>query len=294
MQHLMGLASDPWIFIPLILLFFGEYLPFSEPLWHAAGERFRVLGDWFVESYESRLYSETDQPADDKKISLKLDSFFARILFFLLSALVVILLELFWELGFRGISRSFERSGVASHVRRWIRGLPGWGVLLLFVTPFFLMELIGIFALGAFVSGFIWFGLGLYLIKVLFFIPVHFILHTGKAQLMAIPWFRRRYDIATGTLDWFKTTQSYTRMHNFATTIKAYFRAVRERFYQSLSLLKKAFEHEELLDPECESIRRKILASAQEVIRREELYERFFRCVDRHLQRPAQHKRKRV
>jgi len=289
MQHLLELAGNSWVVTPLLLLLWGEYIPFSAPLWRSIGRIGKRAGSWFVNRYEPRLYPETDRSAEKSRITLKLNNFFARILFFLLSALVVILLELFWELGFKGISRSFERSGAALHARRWIEALPAWGVLLLFITPFILMELLGIVALGAFVSGHLWLGAGLYLAKVLLFIPVHFILHTGKRELLSIPWFERRYRIVTDTLDWFKTTQSYHKAAQLIQTVKAYIKAAKERFRQNITLLKKAFEHEDLLDPTCEAIRQKILTSDDETIREEKLYEKFFHCMEQHLQESAHH-----
>jgi len=145
------------------------------------------------------------------------------------------------------------------------------------------MELIGIFALGAFVSGHFWVGLGLYLFKVLFFIPVHFVLHVGEAQLMAIPWFKRRYDIIIATLDWFKRSQTYVKIHNISESIKAHIHAVKERFAQTVLLLKKAFEHDDILSPECEEVRQEIVKSSEESISKEALYKKFFDCIDRHI-----------
>jgi hypothetical protein len=269
--------------IPLFILFFGEYIPFTELLWQKIGLKIKKFGEWFLDSYENRLYPEKEEWIEEKRVSLKLNNFFARIFFFAFSAIVVIFLELFWELGFKGITRSLERSRIAQWSEIQIRELPNWAVLVLFGAPFIFMELIGIFALGAFVSGHFWVGLGLYLFKVLFFIPVHFVLHVGEAQLMAIPWFKRRYNIIIATLDWFKRSQTYVKIHNISETVRAHIQAVKNRFSQTVILLKKAFEQDDILSPECEAVRQEILKTSQEEVSKQNLYKRFFDCIDAHI-----------
>ena len=283
MHHLIELLTNPWIMTPLFILFFGEYIPFSGWLWRKIGLKLKAFGEWFLSSYENRLYGDKEEWVEDKKVHLKLNNIFARILFFTLSAVVVIFLEIFWELGFKGITRTFERSGIAHWSEIRIRKMPNWAVLALFGAPFIFMELIGIFSLAAFVSGHLWMGIGLYLFKVLFFIPVHFVLHVGEAQLMAIPWFKRRYDIIIAILDWFKRSQTYVKVHNLSETVKAHILAVKNRFSQTIILLKKAFEHDDILSPECEAVRQEILAAPQESNERKILYEKFFNCVNSHL-----------
>ena len=283
MHHLTELLTNPWIMVPLFILFFGEYIPFTRLLWQKIGLKIKKFGEWFLDSYENRLYPEKEEWVEEKKVSLKLNNFFARIFFFAFSAIVVIFLELFWELGFKGITRSLERSRVAQWAETEIRKLPNWVVLILFGTPFIFMELIGIFALGAFVSGYFWLGIGLYLFKVLFFIPVHFVLHVGEAQLMAIPWFKRRYDMIIATLDWFKRSQTYVKVHNISETVRAHIQAVKNRFTQTVTLLKKAFEQEDILSPECEKVREEILLASDNKAR-EVLYKKFFDCVNEHIE----------
>jgi len=284
MDHIIALLTNPWIMIPLFILFLGEYIPFTKLLWQKVGIKLKNFGEWFLEKYENRLYSEKEEWEEGKKIQLQLNNIFARILFFTLSAFVVIFLEIFWELGFKGITRSLEKSKLAQWSEKRIKELPNWAVLALFGTPFIFMELIGIFALMAFVSGHIWIGIGLYLFKVLFFIPVHFVLHVGEAQLMAITWFKRRYDMIISTLNWFKRSQSYVKIHNISETIKAYILAFKNRFTQTIILLKKAFEHDDILSLECEKVRLEILSSPIEGKQRNLLYKKFFDCVNNHIE----------
>jgi len=284
MHHVTALLTNLWIMIPLFILFFGEYIPFTKLLWQNIGLKFKDFGEWFLDKYENRLYGDREEWEENKKIKLQFNNIFARIVFFTLSAFIVIFLEIFWELGFKGITRSLERSRLAEWSEERVKELPNWVVLILFGAPFIFMELIGIFALTAFVSGHIWVGVGLYLFKVLFFIPVHFVLHVGEAQLMSIPWFKRRYNMVMTTLDWFKRSQSYVRIHNISETIKAYILAFKNRFAQTIILLKKAFEHDDILSPECEEVRVEILASPLKGEERLLLYEKFFDCVNNHIE----------
>jgi len=283
MHHVTELFTNPWVMIPLLLLLGGEYIPFTTLFWQKIGLNLKQFSEWFLDSYENRLYPNKEVWIEEKKVSLKLNNFFARIFFFAFSAIVVVFLELFWELGFKGISRSLGRSKIAHWAEHKIHTLPNGVVLILFGAPFIFMELIGIFALGAFVSGHFWLGIGLYLFKVLFFIPVHFILHVGEAQLMKIAWFKRRYTIVIATLDWFKRSQTYVKVHNISETFKAHIEAVKNRFSQTVILLKKAFEQDDILSPECEAVRKEILKKSEEEIRKQHLYKKFFNCIDRHI-----------
>lgn len=283
MDHIMTLLSNPWIMIPLFIFFAGEYIPFTKQIWEKIGIKFKSFGEWFLEKYENRLYSKKEEWQEEKKIQLKFNNIFARILFFALSAFVLIFLEIFWEFGFKGITRSLERSRLAIWSEEKIKTLPNWIVLALFGAPFIFMELIGVFALMALVSGHVWVGIGLYLFKVLFFIPVHFVLHVGEDQLMAIPWFKRRYEMVMEILKWFKRSQTYVKVHNVSETIKAYILAFKDRFAHTILLLKKAFEHDDILSLECEEVRLEVLSSPLDSKEREALYKKFFDCVNGHM-----------
>ena len=284
MHHLIELLSNPWIITLIIIIFFGEYLPFSKKLWQKIASLLHSLSQWFLCTYENRLYESKDTRLVDKKIHLKLNNIIARIFFFAISTVVVIFLEIFWELGFKGITRTLERSGFARWFERKIQQMPSWAVLILFSLPFIFMELLGIFALGAFVAGKIWFGIGLYVTKVLFFIPVHFILHVGKEKLLSIAWFERRYKMVSATLEWFKKSQTYIKIHNIIQTIKAYFYAIKQMFRRTITLLKTAFEHKDILSSQCEEIRQEILRLKKENLPLNDIYEKFFDCIDAHLQ----------
>ncbi len=291
MHHLTELLTNPWIMIPLFILFVGEYIPFSGWLWQKIGLRFKSFGEWLLSSYENGLYGDKEEWVEEKKVYLKLNNLFARIFFFTVSAVVVILLEIFWELGFKSVRKTLEQSKIAQWSEIRIKKMPNWAVLALFGAPFIFMELIGIFSLAAFVSGHFWVGAGLYLFKVLFFIPVHFVLHVGEKQLMAIPWFKRRYDIIMAILDWFKRSQTYVKIHNLSETVKAHINAFRDRFSQTVVLLKKAFEQDDILSPECEAVRQEILESASDEDAKKRLYERFFHCVNGHIEKGRKKKK---
>ncbi len=284
MHHLIDLLTNPWIIALIFILIFGEYIPFTKLFWQKLGSLFHSSSQWFLHTYENKLYAYKDTKISAKKIHLKLNNIITRILFFAISTIVVIFLEIFWELGFKGVTRTLERSGFATWSEAKIKQMPSWVVLIFFSLPFIFMELLGIFALGAFVAGHIWFGISLYIIKVLFFIPVHFILHVGKEKLLAISWFERRYRIMTDILVWFKMSQTYIKVHNFVQTIKAYINAIKQMFKRTITLLKTAFEHTNLLSPQCEKIRQEILRLKRHKLPLNDIYEKFYNCIDSHLQ----------
>jgi hypothetical protein len=283
LHHLLELISNPWVISLIVILFFGEYIPYSKTLWEKIASKLQTLSQWFLNTYEDSLYKHKESYIKDKKIKLRLNNIIARIIFFIISAIVIIFLEIFWELGFKSITKKLEKSGFASWSERKIRQLPPWAVLTLFSTPFIFMELLGIFALAAFVNAQFWLGVTLYLIKVLFFIPVHFILHVGKEKLLSITWFKIRYKLVNATLEWFKKTQTYIKIHNLIQTIKAYFRAIKERFSNTIKILKKAFEQSDILSDECEEIRQEILELREFDSTNDAMYKKFFNCIERHL-----------
>jgi len=264
----------------IVFIFFAEYLFPVKSIWQKIGIKFKVFGEWFFK-YENKLYSKKEDWIEGKEIKLKLNNFFARVLFFSVATIVVILLEIFWELGFKGISNKFEQSNFATWAEVNIKKLPNWAVLILFGLPFIGMEVIGLIAVATFISGHIWFGIGLYLFKVLFFIPVHFILHVGEEQLLQIKWFARRYNILKAVLEWFKKSQSYVKVHNISETISAYIRAVKNLFFNAVTHMRKAFEGEDILSPECEAVRQEILAKERPA---KYLYKKFFDCVNSHIE----------
>jgi len=283
LHHLVELLTNPWILTLLVILFFGEYIPFTKSLWNSVGSKTQSFGGWFIDSYEKRLYAKQELKIENKKIRLKLKNFFARVFFFAISTVVVVILEIVWELGFKGIRRTIEHSKMATWVEKKIRALPNWGVLVLFRLPFILMELLGIFALGAFISGQVLMGVIMYVVKVLLFIPVHFILHVGESQLNAIAWFKRRYDILTSVVNWFKLSQTYIKVHNITKTLKAYVAAVKEMFKDIITLQKKAFEQSDVLSPECAQVREEIIQLKKMNKETDTMYKKFFDCIDDHL-----------
>jgi hypothetical protein len=273
------------LLVILVLFLFAEYILPLDVFWKNIGLKFKTFGEWFFE-YENKLYSIKEEWQEDKEVKLKLNNFFARILFFSVATIVVILLEIFWELGFKTVSNQFSQSKFASWAEKQIKALPNWVVLILFGAPFIAMELLGVIAVTTILSGHVYFGILLYLFKVLFFIPVHFVLHVGEEQLMQIAWFKRRYDIIKAVLDWFKKSQSYVKVHNISETIAAYIRAVKDLFFNAIAHMKKAFEGEDILSEECEQIRQEILKIQKETGKRvnKEFYVKLFDCINNHIE----------
>ena len=203
------------ILVVVLVLLLGEYIPFTKKIWQTMGTKLKNFGEWVLEEYEDRLYSSKDEWIEihDKKVTIQ--NFFARVLFFITAIIVVLFLEIFWELGFKKTSDSFQKSKMATFFESHVKEMNKYVILALFGIPFILMEVLGFVALGFLASGHIVIFIGLYLFKVLFFIPVHFILHVGEEKLMDIPWFKRRYKMVMALLEWFKKSQTYVKVHNF-------------------------------------------------------------------------------
>ena len=285
MHHLLELLTNPFILSILIILFAGERLPYANLIWNKIGVKLKQFGEWFLSTYENRLYKTKTEWIEEKTVKFKIDNFFAKILFFTVATIIVIFIEIFWELGFRKATKKLEKSKIAIWSEDKIKNMHPYFVLALFGLPFIVMEFVGIIAFVAFASGNFYLGIGLYIFKVFFFIPVHFVLHQGEEQLMSIKWFRIRYNIVIELLKWFKRSQSYVRVHNISETIKSYMKAFKENFFNRVKLIKKAFDHGESLSPECQEIYDKIQLKKKnkERVNKEE-YVNFFNCIESHLE----------
>jgi len=264
----------------ILILLFGEFIPFTKIFWQKVGVKIKTLGEWFLETYENNLYSSEVEwkEGDIKKIRLK--NFFAKTLFFLIAAIIVAFLEIFWELGFKKTANKFKATKLATWFEKKVKEMNKYVVLLIFGIPFILMEGLGVFAATFLLSGHYWIFIILYAIKFMFFIPVHFILHVGEEQLMSIPWFKRRYEIVIAVLEWFKKSQTYVRIHNFMDNIGAYVKGFKKLFTNSIINMDKAFKGEDILSEECEAIRQEILSIGNP---KKELYMKFFECINSHI-----------
>ncbi len=269
-----------WIIIPLAFLAFMEYIPFTQVLWQNIGLKIKGYGEWFIENYEYRLYDSKEDWAESKTRKIQVKNFFARVVFFIVATLVVVLLEIFWELGFKKTNEKFQKSKLAHWFEEQIKDMNKYLILVLFGVPFIAMEALGVIAAGFLFTGHFWIFLGLYIIKFLFFIPVHFVLHVGEDKLMDIPWFKRRYDAIVAVLEWFKKSETYTRVHNFMENIGSYVRGFKNLFTNSVINMDKAFKGEDLLSPECEKLRLEV-ESIKKPTKAD--YKKVFDCISSHL-----------
>ncbi len=274
------------ILVSLLILLLGEYIPKSQKFWQATGNRLKKFGTWILEEYENRLYSSKEKWIEVRDKKLTIQNFFARVFFFVTAIIVVLFLEIFWELGFKKTSDSFQKSRMATFFEGHVKEMNKYLILALFGIPFILMEVLGFVAVGFLASGHIFIFIGLYLFKVLFFIPVHFILHVGEDKLMEIPWFERRYTMVMAVLEWFKKSQTYVKVHNFSENIGSYIRGFKNLFSSQVVNMKKAFEGDDLLSEECEAIRKEITQAEKKEGKEQvekALYVKFIDCINKHL-----------
>jgi len=281
------------LLVTILILLLGEYIPFTKTLWKKIGLKLKSFGEWFLENYENRLYDTKEEYRYSKEKRVRLQNFFARVIFFIAAIIVVLFLEIFWELGFKKTSQSFQKSRIADFFRKHIESMNRYVVLALFGIPFLLMEGLGVIAVGFLASGHIFTFIALYLFKVLFFIPVHFILDIGKDKLMSIAWFKRRHDMIVALLAWFKKSQTYVKVHNFTENIGAYLKGFKSLFSIQVVNIKKAFEGEDLLSQECEALRVEITALEDKLGKEQvdkALYVKFLECINRHLEENQEEK----
>ena len=269
-----------WIIIPLAMFFWMEYIPFTKTLWEKVGLKIKGLGEWFISEYENKLYQDKKDWAESTTKKIQLKNFFARVIFFAFATLVVIFLEIFWELGFKKTNEKFQKSKIALWFEEKVDNMDRYTVLLIFGAPFIIMEILGVLAAFYLVSGNWEIFVVLYTIKFLLFIPIKLILDIGKEKLMSIPWFKRRYDSIINVLEWFKKSQTYVRVHNFMENIGSYVRGFKNLFTNSVINMDKAFKGEDLLSDECEAIRLEIKNMKKPT---KADFKKFFDCINGHI-----------
>ena len=129
---------------------------------------------------------------------------------------------------FRPLMRWLSGLQVIKTVEAAIGSLPPYAVLVLFLIPLALEEVIKFYGLILLGSGHIVSGLLLYIGAHVFAILVcERIFSAGKAKLMTIGWFARLFHWLMGYKDrlvaWFKTTETYRRAERLKEQARALF-----------------------------------------------------------------------
>jgi len=282
LEHILHLFTNPFILFIIVVVFFGEYLPFSRYIWNIILKKIISFGNLIIEKYENFLYTNKEEYKEKEDINVKIDNFFLRVVFFAIAIIVVIFLEIFWELGFSNLLKYTERTSFAQKFEEKMKEYSPSTILILFLLPFAIMETMGAYAVYLFASGYLLSGLLIYILKVALFVPVHFILHKGKEKLLSIKWFERRYTLVINILKWYKQTQSYIKVHNKMEIIKGYYHSLKEIFISKVKLIKKAFEEENLLSSECRDLFNEIsIKEKNDIVVSPEEYQNFFECFKR-------------
>lgn len=282
-HHLLSTFTNPYVLVIMAIVLAGEKIPFTKVLWNKIGLKFKAFGEKLFE-WEKKIYVDEGKWVERDSKKLKINNFFIKIVIFAIATVITILIETLWELGFKRATKKFGESKMAKAFSETITKLPSWAVLILFIVPFLVMEFVGLFALAAFGLGYFFTGIGLYVFKTLFFIPVHFVLEKGKVQLLKIEWFAIRYNIVIAALEWFKKSQTYIRIHNFLEYLKSIIRALKSLIVNSTKLIKKAFDQGDLISQECQYIRNEINKQiTADGKAKPDMYKKFFLCINSHL-----------
>jgi hypothetical protein len=205
----------------LVLALFGEFiLPVS--LRKVIYEKSKSFSNFFLK-YEEKIYESKDVLVLEKEVKEKkwtrIQNVLARIFIFVVAFLFFVIEELFWELTFKKFFAWLEIFSFMEKLKVKIVNLDKYYILVLFLTPFILMEVLGVISLIAF-SYSIFLGFFLYISKLLLFIPVKFIFNVANEKLLDIEWFKIRYENMSSILIWIKITQSYVKVHNMFKSIK--------------------------------------------------------------------------
>ncbi|MDN5064459.1 hypothetical protein [Aliarcobacter butzleri] len=153
---------------------------------------------------------------------------YKRIINFLLIFLVfvyIIFEELIWDKFAKPIISYISNFSLFKNLTPKILALNSYIILIIFIIPFFLVELLGVYAGFVFISGHIILGTFLYLLKIPIAALIFWYFNTTKERLLEFVWFKYIYEKLVLFINKIKNSKAYS--------------LIKENFFISKSRLKE-------------------------------------------------------
>ncbi len=178
-----------------------------------------------------------------------------RKLITLLQLLLVIVFIVFEEVIWEGISKpiyEFVHSlKILKRVEILLQRVNAYVILVLFVLMLGSVELLGVYAGLLFVSGKVWHGLLLYVMKIPIAAFTFWVFRVTEEKLMRFGWFKWIYGKIMAFIDWLKSLAIYQsamqRLKAVKEQLKVWIRAVKIRYFSGESAflirLKRLYRH---------------------------------------------------
>ncbi|MDK2082536.1 hypothetical protein PT502_01860 [Aliarcobacter butzleri] len=164
---------------------------------------------------------------------------YKRIINFLLIFLVfvyIIFEELIWDKFAKPIISYISNFFFFKNLTPKILALNSYIILFIFIIPFFLVELLGVYAGIVFISGHIILGTFLYLLKIPIAALIFWYFNTTKERLLEFVWFKYIYKKLVLFINKIKSSKAYLLIKEKASIIK---KEIKENLFISKSRLKE-------------------------------------------------------
>lgn len=148
----------------------------------------------------------------------------------------IIFEELIWDKFAKPIITFISSLELFKNLASKILTLNSYIILLIFIIPFILVELLGIYAGVVFISGHIVLGTFLYLLKIPIAALIFWFFNITKDKLLEFYWFKFFYEKLILWIDKIKDSSIYLMIKEKSITLKE---EIKKRFFISKSRLKE-------------------------------------------------------
>lgn len=151
----------------------------------------------------------------------------------LLVILFIIFEEILWNKVGKPIYELIKSLRLMVKFKEWVGEFKHrYALLVIFITPFVLMEIMSLLSLKSFATGAIGMGISLYVVKLVLTVPVVIIFNSGKKQLVSF--FPIRYGY--GMIINLKRSSTFRNVKKFTKKVKQVVREFKQEYYKGVGI----------------------------------------------------------
>lgn len=184
------------------------------------------------ENYEKTLFQKTKEKSKTDEFLINLINkipyfknkniesidFFKNIIksiVYFISFIIIVLWDFVWNLVLKNVLDYIHNLGIYKKIQEVMLKANKWVILSCFISCFFIMEILGLYALILISEGLLATAGIVYVIKILMVFPVKIIYKENTEKLNSINWFNRRRILLTKAITWFEERESYINIKIF-------------------------------------------------------------------------------
>ncbi|SFZ97842.1 Bll5565 protein [hydrothermal vent metagenome] len=153
----------------------------------------------------------------------------------ILVLIYIVFEELIWESIARPIYEFIHGLKILNKIETLLLKVNSYVILLVFVLLLLMVETLGVYAGVLFVSGNMWHGITLYLMKVPIAAFTFWIFRITEKKLMKFGWFKWMYNLLMRGIEWIKSSDIYIytvkRMEVLKASIKEKFKGLKIKYF---------------------------------------------------------------